>query len=599
MSANKASFIHELETFRPDLILSDNALPQFNATEALQLVKEQLPHIPFILVTGTASEEFAAGIIKKGADDYILKDRLARLPAAIDAALKHRRIETEKKAAAIQLRESEEKYRTLVEHAFDGIIIYSIDGTIQDCNHSTCAYLGYSHEELKQLNIKSLFFNEDLEHRPLYFKTLKEGHSTIDYRKLKRKDGTSIDMEIGTKMMPDGRLMAIGRDMTERKKAAEQQALFAAIVNSSEDAILSTTTEGIITSWNRGAELLFNYTAGEIIGQSIDLIVPGEFAREAYQVHSRITEGEYVQPFETQRQKKDGSLVHISFSVSPVKNSKGKIIGVSKIARDITARKEAEQKIITSEENLKAIFDNSIEGFILTDAAGTIKTFNYRAEKSIFDIFSRTIATGQSIFEFTEKSRQEYFKTVFAAVLLGQTIQYDRSYTETGGRLAWITFTFSPVKYNNFIVGVCITANDITDKKLADQQKEFDHNNLHALINNTTDLMWSVDKDYKLITFNKASENFALKVTGKNISPGIDLFNSGFSNEVTERYKQYYDRALNGEMFTEQRYAPPPIEYWVENSFYPVYEGEKVIGTACFSRDITARKTAESSYEKL
>ena len=113
------------------------------------------------MVTGTVSEEFAAGMIKKGADDYILKDRLARLPAAIEAALKHRETEKEKTDAARRLKESEEKYRTLVEHAFDGIIIYSIDGTIQDCNHSTCAYIGYTIEELKQLNINRFFYKEN------------------------------------------------------------------------------------------------------------------------------------------------------------------------------------------------------------------------------------------------------------------------------------------------------------------------------------------------------------------------------------------------------------------------------------------------------
>ena len=205
---------------------------------------------------------------------------------------------------------------------------------------------------------------------------------------------------------------------------------------------------------------------------------------------------------------------------------------------------------------------------------------------------------GQSIFEFTEKSRHEYFKTVIAAVLQGQTIQYDRSYTETEGRIAWITFTFTPVKHKKIIVGVCITANDITDKKIADQQKEFDHNNLHALINNTTDLMWSVDRNYKLITFNKAAENFALLLTGQIIAPGLDLFTSGFGNEVQKRYKLYYDRALNGEMFTEQSYSPAPTEYWSENSFYPIYEGEKVVGTACFSHNITARKKAEERLQK-
>ena len=355
LSVNKTSFMEALTDFQPDLVLADNALPQFSAIEALQIVQQQLPHIPFILVTGTVSEEFAAGIIKKGADDYVLKDRLARLPAAIDAALRHRAIEKEKTDAAKRLGESEEKYRTLVEHAFDGIIIYTLNGTILDCNHSTCNYLGYTQDELKKLNVTALFFKEELMQRPLYFDSLKAGHATIDHRRLRRKDGTHIEMEIGTKMMPDGRLMAIGRDITERKKAAEQRALFASIVNSSDDAIISKTTSGMITSWNPGAETLFGYSAEEAIGRPISIIIPQERMQEEIAILDKIKKGEYVQHLETQRTRKNGTKVFVSLTVSPVKNSKGIITGSSKIARDITQRKQAEALLRESFEEKKTL----------------------------------------------------------------------------------------------------------------------------------------------------------------------------------------------------------------------------------------------------
>src|SRR5258706_282843 len=95
VAMNKENFLKALERFAPDVILSDNSLPQFNAVEALRLTRQRFQHIPFILVTGTVSEEYAADIIRSGADDYILKDRMARLPSAIEAALKKRRAEKE------------------------------------------------------------------------------------------------------------------------------------------------------------------------------------------------------------------------------------------------------------------------------------------------------------------------------------------------------------------------------------------------------------------------------------------------------------------------------------------------------------------------
>jgi signal transduction histidine kinase len=107
LAMNKSDFVHALDEFLPDVILSDNSLPQFSSSEALKLARQRLPHVPFVLVTGTVSEEFAAQIIKSGADDYILKDRMARLPAAIEAALEQRRSYKEIIKSEEGLRQSE------------------------------------------------------------------------------------------------------------------------------------------------------------------------------------------------------------------------------------------------------------------------------------------------------------------------------------------------------------------------------------------------------------------------------------------------------------------------------------------------------------
>ncbi len=109
LAMNRTDFLLALEEFYPDLILSDNSLPQFDSTEALKIARHRVPNIPFILVTGTVSEEFAAGIIKLGADDYILKDRMARLPAAIEAVFKQRKAETDRKEAEDNLKSLESK----------------------------------------------------------------------------------------------------------------------------------------------------------------------------------------------------------------------------------------------------------------------------------------------------------------------------------------------------------------------------------------------------------------------------------------------------------------------------------------------------------
>jgi PAS domain S-box-containing protein len=140
-------------------------------------------------------------------------------------------------------------------------------------------------------------------------------------------------------------------DITDRKRAEEVGQRLVAIVDSSDDAILSKNLDGVITSWNRGAERLFGYAANQIIGKSVLLLIPAERHNEEPEILGRIRRGERIEHYETVRLRKDGSLVDISLSVSPVRGANGRIVGASKIARDITERKQAQarQDILTRE----------------------------------------------------------------------------------------------------------------------------------------------------------------------------------------------------------------------------------------------------------
>jgi len=134
------------------------------------------------------------------------------------------------------------------------------------------------------------------------------------------------------------------RDSSQQKLAEEKQAILAAIVASSDDAIISKTLDGIITSWNQSATKMFGFTEAEAVGKHITIIIPKERIDEETMIIESIRRGEKIDHFETVRQGKDGTRKQISITVSPVKDSKGKIIGASKIARDISARAEAEKQ---------------------------------------------------------------------------------------------------------------------------------------------------------------------------------------------------------------------------------------------------------------
>lgn len=134
-------------------------------------------------------------------------------------------------------------------------------------------------------------------------------------------------------------------DLTDRQRAEEARLHLSAIVESSFDAIVSKDLNTIIKSWNHGAERLFGYTAGEAIGKSVTMLIPDDHQDEEPRILERIRRGERVEPFETTRQRKDGSLVPVSLTISPVRNAAGQIVGASKIARDITSARENEQRI--------------------------------------------------------------------------------------------------------------------------------------------------------------------------------------------------------------------------------------------------------------
>jgi PAS domain S-box-containing protein len=150
-------------------------------------------------------------------------------------------------------------------------------------------------------------------------------------------------------------------DITERKRAEETLALLAAVVEGSDDAIITKDLDGVITSWNKSAERLFGYTAEEAVGRSVTLLIPPDRLHEEPQILSRLRRGERVDHYETLRVRKDGELLDISLTISPVKNASGRIVGISKIARDITERRRVEKALRESEEALRAADDRKNE----------------------------------------------------------------------------------------------------------------------------------------------------------------------------------------------------------------------------------------------
>jgi PAS domain S-box-containing protein len=251
---------------------------------------------------------------------------------------------------AKEIERRERKFRTLIKKSTDAIQLLDKDATIIFSSDSVDTVLGYTPDEIKHKNLFTFIhpnYIEEVKKQFCYILEEPSNQFAIEYRAC-HKDGTWVWIEataVNYLDNPDLEAIVVNfRNITNRKIAEASQFMLAAIVHSSEDAIVSKTLDGIITSWNKGAEELFGYPAEEAIGQSINLIIPNELRPEEAEIIRKLKRGERIKHFETTRVRKDGRRISVSLSISPMKDTKGVIVGAAKIARDITQQKELEQQ---------------------------------------------------------------------------------------------------------------------------------------------------------------------------------------------------------------------------------------------------------------
>ena len=275
---------------------------------------------------------------------------------------------TEGKRAERALRESEAKIRRLVDANIIGIFIWDLDGRIIEANDAFLRMVGYDREALAAGRLRWTELTPP-EWRDSDERRLAELKLTGSLQPFEKeyfgKEGIRVPVLIGVATFEEGgnQGVAFVLDLTERKRAEQAAEHLASIVESSDDAIVSKDLDGIIRTWNCGAERLFGYKAAEVIGRPITILIPPDRLDEEPGILARIRRGEPVDHFETVRRHKDGSLIDISLTVSPTRDAKGAIVGASKIARDITERKRAEQALRESEAKLRDYAETASDWF--------------------------------------------------------------------------------------------------------------------------------------------------------------------------------------------------------------------------------------------
>jgi PAS domain S-box-containing protein len=261
----------------------------------------------------------------------VLQQKARRLEAEID----------QRKAAERELSD-------FIENALEGLHKVGPDGTILWANKAELQMLGYEEDEYIGRHISE--FHADRDAIGDVLGRLLRGENIYNQPAVLRcKNGNLKHVLIHSNAYFEGGQFLYSRcftrDMTEIRQADRDRAMLAAIIESSEDAIISKTFDGVVRSWNTGAQRIFGYTPEEAVGQPITLIIPSERLGEEREILARLRRGERIEHYETERVAKDGRRIDISLTISPLRDSNGNLIGASKIARDISARRRAEQQL--------------------------------------------------------------------------------------------------------------------------------------------------------------------------------------------------------------------------------------------------------------
>ncbi len=295
--------------------------------------------------------EYSSPILKR---DFLATDRMVRWPDGRDVKF-HLAIDiTDRKRAEEALQSASDYNRSLIEASLDPLVTISAHGKITDVNRATERVTGYSRDELIGTDFAD-YFTDPQKARDGYQRAFNKG-IVKDYElEIRHRGGHLIPVMYNVSVYHDRSgdivgLFAAARDISRSKQAEEKNLRLAAIVESSDDAIIGKSLDGIITSWNRGAANIYGYKEDEVVGKPVSLLVPPERHDELSRLLERAKQGEHVEHHETVRRKKDGRDIDVSLTISPIRNPEGRITGASTIARDITEQTSLQRQLLQAQK---------------------------------------------------------------------------------------------------------------------------------------------------------------------------------------------------------------------------------------------------------
>lgn len=616
----RAAFVAALDTFRPDLILADYKLLGFDGLQALAIVRERSPDLPYIFVTGAMGEERAAEAIKQGASDYILKDRLMRLPAAVQHALEER--ETKR-----QLRQSEERNHLIVSHMPQGCITWNVQFHVESWNPGAERIFGFTDAEVMGKHPYDLLVPKEAQPAvDAIWKRLLEGDETANsVNENITKDGKTIICEWTNTPLkrPDGTIIGVlsmVQDITERKQA--EVALRNGEIRL--QAIIENLTEGLAVSDLDGQLLYFNRAALELhrfttldecrlhLTKFADIFELSAMDGTVLPVDqwplARILRGESLRGLEVYvRHIQAGWKRVFNYCGTLVRDTGGHPLMAILTIGDITGRKQAEEALRESEERFRKITESAQDAIIMMGPDRRISFWNAAAER-IFG-YTSTEAMGQEMHPLITpapayaKFTQAYphFQATGEGPIIGKVIEVTA--LRKGGEEFPIEVSIAALQLGGQWHAIGIF-HDIAERKQAEEMLRDSHESLNRLLNSIVEGAYGVDTHGNCTFVNQSCLQMLGyqnndELLGKHMHTLMHHSHSdGSPYPVSEcgiyrAYQAIQTINVSDEVFWRKDGSSFPVEYWSN----PIVVDGVAVGAILTFIDITERKRAETAIQ--
>ena len=592
-----------------DIILSDYKMPKFSGTKAIAVLKETNIDIPLIIVSGAIGEETAVECMRLGAHDYIMKNNLSRLCPAITRELEEAASRSKRKQAEEALRQSEEKYRNLVERANDGICIVQ-EGILRYTNARLAQIGGYSVEELTGKSFTDFFTPEEVPKVLDRYKRRMAGKDVapIYETALKHNDGSRVDIEINAGVITyEGKPadLALVRDITERKQTEDalrqSEEKYRNILENMQDGYFELDLVGNYTFANNAECRNIGYPKEELIGMNFRQYQDETNAQKMYQFFRRLVRtGEPVKAVDVEIIRKNGTKGFDEVSASLIRDAEGKPIGFRGISRDITERKQEEEALRESEERYHTMFENTGTSMILVEEDMTISMANgefvrstgYSPDEIIGRMKWTEIVHPDDLGRMVEQHRLR--RESQRGALPG----YEFRYRTKSGDLRDTLLTVDVLPGTRKSIASLI---DITERKRAEEKLRRSEEKYRSLVENAQEGIFQSTAEGHHITINQAFANMLGYESPEEVMATIADIPHQVYVHPDDRTKilQIIEKEGSVKGYEAEFYKKDGSKTWVSINMHAVRDEEgRLLYYQGIDQDITEKKKIEAERQE-